>query len=113
MPQRRHETNACSRAARMPVACLTHRQRSEVLRPFALLVSGSDGICAGFASQEGGAQECLLYGPGMSGSCAAPNEAIVWKDACEAIGSCDAPGAAASRAREAEAFGESVSRRLS
>jgi hypothetical protein len=32
----------------------------------------------------------------MSGSCAAPNEAIVWKDACEAIGSCDAPSAAAS-----------------
>ena len=62
-----------------------------------VICTGSDGICAGFASQSAGAQECLLYGPGMSGSCATPNEGIAFKDECLAIGTCDAPSTAASQ----------------
>ena len=32
--------------------------------------------------------DCILYGPGMSGSCAAPNNALTFKEDCLAVGIC-------------------------
>ena len=56
-------------------------------------MDGSDGICAGYAHHLGAQRDCILYGPGMSGSCAAPNGALTFKEVCVALGTC-ASGAA-------------------
>jgi hypothetical protein len=48
-------------------------------------------MCQGFAWESSGDNICVLYGPGMAGSCAAPNNLIQEKGDCEAIGNCDNP----------------------
>ena len=58
---------------------------------------GSDGICAGYATKHTGTLECILYGPGMAGSCATPNEAMMSPDDCVAVGTCADPADAASK----------------
>ena len=53
----------------------------------AIPADGSDGICAGYASMASGAQECILYGPGMSGSCST-DPSVISPEACAALGTC-------------------------
>jgi hypothetical protein len=62
----------------------------------AVPADGSDGICAGFAYESSGDKECILYGPGMAGSCASPNQAKTSPTTCTAVGTCSDPTTAAS-----------------
>ena len=63
----------------------------------AIPADGSDGICAGFSYETSASdQECILYGPGMAGSCASPNQAKTSPTTCEAVGTCNAPSTAGS-----------------
>ena len=56
----------------------------------------AQATCSGFAYQSAGdAKQCILYGPGMSGSCASPNQAQTTQTACTAVGTCTAAGAGA------------------
>ena len=42
--------------------------------------------CAGFAWETSGGNQCIIYGPGLAGSCAAPNQAVTSESACLAVG---------------------------
>ena len=67
-------------------------------------------LCTGYAYEAAGAQNCILYGPGMSGSCAAPNAAQTNQGptACNAVGTCSAP-ASASGGDNARAYADAAS----
>ena len=54
-------------------------------------VPAGEGICAGFAWQSNDENECILYGPGMAGACAAPNADKTTPAECAAVGTCTAP----------------------
>jgi hypothetical protein len=56
--------------------------------------SSSSPLCTGFAYESTGAKNCILYGPGMAGVCAAPNTAQVGPTACNSVGTCDSGGPA-------------------
>jgi hypothetical protein len=56
----------------------------------------AESTCAGFAYETGGDSACIIYGPGMSGSCASPNEAQTSPTSCTAVGSCNDPSDASS-----------------
>ena len=66
-----------------PLTCGVYQLRNAV--PCG--ATGSDGICAGYASMASGAQECILYGPGMSGSCST-DPSVISPEACAALGTC-------------------------
>lgn len=54
----------------------------------AIPVDSSDGICAGYATKDSGTLDCILYGPGMAGACAALNQDQLSPDDCAAVGTC-------------------------